>query len=159
MAKAGTIIRMDNDKKKILKATASQKGLSMNEFILEAIDIALSVETKETIQLSRDKELLEHELKSLEENKEIYLKNYHENKELLEYKIKQVDSAIDNLNGEIEEKSENDDYNNLVNMVYGGRKIDSITDMISDHADKYNVDFDELKKQIIRDVEKKKFMK
>lgn len=153
----GLFIRISENKKELLRKVANANGISMNEFINKAIDISLSIETRETIQLSRDKELLEHELKSLEENKEIYLKNYNEDKELLQQKMQQIDSAIQNIHNENEEKSEIDNYNKLVNLVCNGRRIDNISDLILDHAEKYNVDAHDLRINILKDVEHKKF--
>ena len=153
----GLFIRISENKKELLRKVANANGISMNEFINKAIDISLSIETRETIQLSRDKELLEHELKSLEENKEIYLKNYNEDKELLQQKMQQIDSAIQNIHNENEEKSEIDNYNKLVNLVCNGRRIDNIIDLILDHAEKYNVDAEDLRRNILKDVEHKKF--
>lgn len=153
----GLFIRISENKKELLRKVANANGISMNEFINKAIDISLSIETRETIQLSRDKELLEHELKSLEENKEIYLKNYNEDKELLQQKMQQIDSAIQNIHNENEAKSEIDNYNKLVNLVCNGRRIDNISDLILDHAEKYNVDADDLRINILKDFEHKKF--
>ena len=153
----GLFIRISENKKELLRKVANANGISMNEFINKAIDISLSIETRETIQLSRDKELLEHELKSLEENKEIYLKNYNEDKELLQQKMQQIDSAIQNIHNENEEKSEIDNYNKLVNLVCNGRRIDNISDLILDHAERYNVDARDLRINILKDVEHKKF--
>lgn len=155
--KKGLLIRIEESKKELLQQVAKYNGMSMNDFINNAIDIALSIETKETVQLSRDKELLEHELKSLEENKEIYLKNYNEDKELIQQKIKQIDLAINDINVEIEENSEKESYEHLVNLVYSGRKINSIKSLIKDHASKYNLDVGELQMKILNDSTNKKF--
>lgn len=155
--KKGLLIRIEESKKELLQQVAKYNGMSMNDFINNAIDIALSIETKETVQLSRDKELLEHELKSLEENKEIYLKNYNEDKELIQQKIKQIDLAINDINVEIEENSEKESYEHLVNLVYSGHKINSIKSLIGDHASKYNLDAEELQMKILNDSANKKF--
>lgn len=155
--KKGLLIRIEESKKELLQQVAKYNGMSMNDFINNAIDIALSIETKETVQLSRDKELLEHELKSLEENKEIYLKNYNEDKELIQQKIKQIDLAINDINVEIEENSEKESYEHLVNLVYSGRKINSIKSLIEDHASNYNLDVEELQRKILNDSTNKKF--
>ena len=153
----GILVRMDEHKKGLVQQVAKYKGLSMNAFINEAIDVALDIATKETIQLSRDKELLQHELKSLEENKEIYLKNYNEDKQLIQQKIERIDSTINNIAVENEEKSEKDNYERLVNLVYRGRKINNIKSQIKDHAEKYNMDVDNLRMKILKDVENKKY--
>ena len=153
----GILVRVEENKKELIKNIARLNGISMNEFINKAIDMALSLETKETLELAKDKEILERELISLEKSKEQYLKKYNEDKEILQRKIKQIDLTIDDMTIETEEKIEKDNYDHLVNLVYNGRRIDNISDLILDHASKYDLDVEDLKNKILEDVTARKF--
>ena len=152
----GIQVRVEENKRELIKNVARLNGISMNEFINKAIDMALSLETKETLELAKDKEILELELISLEKDKELYLKRYNEDKEVLQRKIKQIDSTIDDMTIETEEKIEKDSYDYLVNLVYNGRRMENISDLISDHATKYDWDIEDLKNKIYEDVTAKK---
>lgn len=164
---------MDSDKKELVKIIATRKGMTFKEFVNYAIDIAIKGETKEEANLLQDKQLLEKELKKIEDNykndkatiennykndKAAIEDKYRNDKATIENKIKEIDITINNMAVENEEKSENDNYNKLVNMVYRGTRIGSIEDLIIDHATKYNLDVDELRRQIEKDVAYKKFM-
>ena len=153
----GIQVRVEENKRELIKNVARLNGISMNEFINKAIDMALSLETKETLELAKDKEILEQELISLEKSKEKYLKKYNEDKEILQRKIKQIDLTIDDMTIETEEKIEKDNYDHLVNLVYNGRRIDNISDLILDHASKYDLDVEDLKNKILEDVTARKF--
>ena len=143
---------MDSDKKELVKTIATRKGMNFKEFVNYAIDIAIKGETKDEAYLLQDKQLLEKELKTLEYK-------YKKDKATIENKIKEIDISLVNMNVEYEEKSEHDDYNKLVTMVYNGSRIKSIEDLILDHAKKYNVDVVELRRKIEKDVAYKKFMR
>ena len=143
---------MDSDKKELVKTIATRKGMNFKEFVNYAIDIAIKGETKDEAYLLQDKQLLEKELKTLEDK-------YKKDKATIENKIKEIDISLVNMNVEHEEKSEHDDYNKLVTMVYNGSRIKSIEDLILDHAKKYNVDVVELRRKIEKDVAYKKFMR
>lgn len=145
-----TNFEIESNKKELVKAIATRKGMTFKEFVNYAIDIAIKGETKEQANLLQDKQLLEKELKTLEDN-------YKKDKATIEDKIKEIDITLTNMTVEHEEKSENDDYNKLVNKVYGGTRINSIENLIKDHASKYNKDVDELRRQIEKDVAYKKF--
>lgn len=143
---------MDSDKKELVKTIATRKGMNFKEFVNYAIDIAIKGETKDEAYLLQDKQLLEKELKTIEDK-------YKKDKATIENKIKEIDISLVNMNVEHEEKSEHDDYNKLVTMVYNGSRINSIEDLILDHAKKYNVDVVELRRKIEKDVAYKKFMR
>ena len=143
---------MDSDKKELVKTIATRKGMNFKEFVNYAIDIAIKGETKDEAYLLQDKQLLEKELKTIEDK-------YKKDKATIENKIKEIDISLVNMNVEYEEKSEHDDYNKLVTMVYNGSRIKSIEDLILDHAKKYNVDVVELRRKIEKDVAYKKFMR
>ena len=143
---------MDSDKKELVKTIATRKGMNFKEFVNYAIDIAIKGETKDEAYLLQDKQLLEKELKTLEYK-------YKKDKATIENKIKEIDISLVNMNVEYEEKSEHDDYNKLVTMVYNGSRIKSIEDLILDHAKKYDVDVVELRRKIEKDVAYKKFMR
>lgn len=143
---------MDSDKKELVKTIATRKGMNFKEFVNYAIDIAIKGETKDEAYLLQDKQLLEKELKTLEDK-------YKKDKATIENKIKEIDISLVNMNVEHEEKSEHDDYNKLVTMVYNGSRIKSIEDLILDHAKKYDVDVVELRRKIEKDVAYKKFMR
>lgn len=143
---------MDSDKKELVKTIATRKGMNFKEFVNYAIDIAIKGETKDEAYLLQDKQLLEKELKTIEDK-------YKKDKATIENKIKEIDISLVNMNVEHEEKSEHDDYNKLVTMVYNGSRIKSIEDLILDHAKKYNVDVVELRRKIEKDVAYKKFMR
>ena len=143
---------MDSDKKELVKTIATRKGMNFKEFVNYAIDIAIKGETKDEAYLLQDKQLLEKELKTIEDK-------YKKDKATIENKIKEIDISLVNMNVEHEEKSEHDDYNKLVTMVYNGSRIKSIEDLILDHAEKYNVDVVELRRKIEKDVAYKKFMR
>lgn len=143
---------MDSDKKELVKTIATRKGMNFKEFVNYAIDIAIKGETKDEAYLLQDKQLLEKELKTIEDK-------YKKDKASIENKIKEIDISLVNMNVEHEEKSEHDDYNKLVTMVYNGSRIKSIEDLILDHAKKYNVDVVELRRKIEKDVAYKKFMR
>lgn len=143
---------MDSDKKELVKTIATRKGMNFKEFVNYAIDIAIKGETKDEAYLLQDKQLLEKELKTIEDK-------YKKDKASIENKIKEIDISLVNMNVEHEEKSEHDDYNKLVTMVYNGSRIKSIEDLILDHAEKYNVDVVELRRKIEKDVAYKKFMR
>lgn len=155
----GILVRVGENKRELIKNIARLNNISMNDFINNAIDVALSIETKETLKLTKTKEILEQELTSLEKDKELYLKRYNEDKEVLQRKIKQIDLTIDDMTIETEEKIEKDSYDHLVNLVYNGRRIDNISDLILDHATKYDFDVEELRTKILNDVAARKFMR
>lgn len=146
--------KLDEDKKKLAK----EMGLNLNEIFRNALDVALKKETKQTSELLNEKELVEIELKELEEAKEKYLNDYNNNKQQLQNKLKQIEISLEDINIASEAESEKDDYNKLVNMVYHGTRITNIEDLIKDHATKYNYDVAELRRQIQNDVAKRKFM-
>ena len=107
---------MDSDKKELVKTIATRKGMNFKEFVNYAIDIAIKGETKDEAYLLQDKQLLEKELKTIEDK-------YKKDKATIENKIKEIDISLVNMNVEHEEKSEHDDYNKLVTMVYNGSRI------------------------------------
>lgn len=89
MKKTHAIFEMDQTKKNLVKALANSKGMTFKEFANYAIDMAIKGETKEEkAYLLHNKELLENELKELE-NK------YNNDKAIIEYKIKEINFMLD----------------------------------------------------------------
>lgn len=142
---------IESNKKELVRAIANRKGMTFKEFVNYAIDIAIKGETKEKAYLLQDKQLLENELRELEDK-------YDNDKATIENKIKEIDITLENMTVEYEEKSEQDDYNKIFNIVYRGTKIDDVEDLIKDHASKYNYDVDDLRRKIEKEVAYKKFM-
>lgn len=163
---------IESNKKELVKAIANRKGMTFKEFVNYAIDIAIKGETKEKAYLLQDKEVLENELKELEEkynndkkqiednynnNKTTIEEKYNNDKSKIEDRIKEIEITLENMSIEYEEKSEKDNYNKIFNIVYSGTKIDDVEDLIMDHATKYNCDADELKKKIQKEVTNKRY--
>ena len=125
----------------------------------KALDLALRIETKESTQLLNEKEVLEHELKSLEENKKIYLENYNKDKSMIEYKLQTIDKALNDVIVKEEKESEVESFNNIVREVYNGKQIadNDIIELLNNHSSKYNIPIDELKESVLGEVEYKKF--
>lgn len=150
-----TNIRVDKAKKELAK----KRGLVLTDIFDKALDLALRIETKESTQLLNEKEVLEHELKSLEENKKIYLENYNKDKSMIEYKLQTIDKALNDVIVKEEKESENESFNNIVREVYNGKQIEDndIIELLNNHSSKYNIPIDELKESVLDEVEYKKF--
>ena len=150
-----TNIRVDKAKKELAK----KRGLVLTDIFDKALDLALRIETKESTQLLNEKEVLEHELKSVEENKKIYLENYNKDKSMIEYKLQTIDKALNDVIVKEEKESENESFNNIVREVYNGKQIEDndIIELLNNHSSKYNIPIDELKESVLDEVEYKKF--
>lgn len=148
-----TNVRVDKAKKEL----ALKKGLVLTEIFDNALDVALKIEAKESTLLLNEKEMLQHQLATLEENKNEYLKRYDENKSTLEFKINNIDRALKDVVDVEEKEAQKQSFDNLVNMVYNGTKINEIQDLITVHAEKYNLDVAELNESILDKVEYMKF--
>lgn len=150
-----TNIRVDKAKKELAK----KRGLVLTDIFDNALDLALRIETKESTQLLNEKEVLEHELKTLEENKNLYLENYNKDKSMIEYKLQTIDKALNDVIIKEENESQKESFDNIVREVYNGRNINDndIVDLLNVHSDKYNVPFDDLKESILDEVEYQKF--
>lgn len=150
-----TNIRVDKAKKELAK----KRGLVLTDIFDKALDLALRIETKESTQLLNEKEVLEHELKSLEENKKIYLENYNKDKSMIEYKLQTIDKALNDVIVKEEKESEIESFNNIVREVYNGKQIadNDIIELLNNHSSKYNIPIDELKESVLDEVEYKKF--
>lgn len=148
-----TNIRVDKAKKEL----ALKKGLVLTEIFDNALDVALQIETQESTVLLNEKEMLQFELDNLEEKKDIYLKQYEENKSAIEFKINNINRALENAVAVEEKEAQKQSFDKLVNEVYNGKKIGEIQDLINAHADKYDLDVMELRESILDVVDNKKY--
>lgn len=148
-----TNIRVDKAKKEL----ALKKGLVLTEIFDNALDVALQIETQESTVLLNEKEMLQFELNNLEEQKDIYLKQYEENKSAIEFKINNINRALKDVVAVEENEAQKQSFDNLVNEVYNGKSIGEIQDLINAHADKYDLDVMELRKSILIKVDDKKY--
>lgn len=148
-----TNIRVDKAKKEL----ALKKGLVLTEIFDNALDVALQIETQESTVLLNEKEMLQFELNNLEEKKNIYLKQYEENKSAIEFKINNINQALKNAVAVEENEAQKQSFDKLVNEVYNGKKIGEIQDLINAHADKYDLDVMELRESILDEVDDKKY--
>ena len=148
-----TNIRVDKAKKEL----ALKKGLVLTEIFDNALDVALQIETQESTVLLNEKEMLQFELDNLEEKKNNFLKQYEESKSAIEFKINNINRALENAVAVEEKEAQKQSFDKLVNEVYNGKKIGEIQDLINAHADKYDLDVMELRESILDEVDNKKY--
>lgn len=172
MVKVTTSINIDSEKRDLAKS----KGLKLSDILDQALDIALGIELKESTKLLSNKEDLEKEkeilknekdkflkdheskLQNLETEKEIYLKNYEINLNEIDFKIKNIDKALESAIMEDKQQSQRQDYLNLLLSIYKNGEdiyINENMGAIEDFADKYEMsqdDFYKTQKELQDDI-------
>lgn len=191
MVRVTTSINIDSDKRELAK----KRGLVLSDILDQALDIALGIELKESTKLMENKEDLEtqkeilqnekdkflkdharqvkaleddkeiflknylkdHEakLQSLEDDKESYLKNYDSNISEIDFKLKSIDKALEGAIIEDKEDIKRKEYNKILQMALKSGGVDprdnELMNAIEGFADKYEMtdkEFKELQENI-----------
>ena len=179
MVRVTTSINIDSDKRELAK----KRGLVLSDILDQALDIALGIELKESTKLMENKEDLEtqkeilqnekdkflkdharqvkdleddkeiflknylkdHEakLQSLEDDKESYLKNYDSNISEIDFKLKSIDKALEGAIIEDKEDIKRKEYNKILQMALKSGGVDprdnELMNAIEGFADKYEM--------------------
>ena len=179
MVRVTTSINIDSDKRELAK----KRGLVLSDILDQALDIALGIELKESTKLMENKEDLEtqkeilqnekdiflkdharqvkdleddkeiflknylkdHEakLQSLEDDKESYLKNYDSNISEIDFKLKGIDKALEGAIIEDKEDIKRKEYNKILQMALKSGGVDprdnELMNAIEGFADKYEM--------------------
>lgn len=179
MVRVTTSINIDSDKRELAK----KRGLVLSDILDQALDIALGIELKESTKLMENKEDLEgqkeilqnekdkflkdharqvkaleddkeiflknylkdHEakLQSLEDDKESYLKNYDSNISEIDFKLKSIDKALEGAIIEDKEDIKKKEYNKILQMALKSGGVDprdnELMNAIEGFADKYEM--------------------
>lgn len=179
MVRVTTSINIDSDKRELAK----KRGLVLSDILDQALDIALGIELKESTKLMENKEDLEtqkeilqnekdkflkdharqvkaleddkeiflknylkdHEakLQSLEDDKESYLKNYDSNISEIDFKLKGIDKALEGAIIEDKEDIKKKEYNKILQMALKSGGVDprdnELMNAIEGFADKYEM--------------------
>ena len=179
MVRVTTSINIDSDKRELAK----KRGLVLSDILDQALDIALGIELKESTKLMENKEDLEtqkeilqnekdkflkdharqvktleddkeiflknylkdHEakLQTLEDDKESYLKNYDSNISEIDFKLKSIDKALEGAIIEDKEDIKMKEYNKILQMALKSGGVDprdnELMNAIEGFADKYEM--------------------
>ena len=179
MVRVTTSINIDSDKRELAK----KRGLVLSDILDQALDIALGIELKESTKLMENKEDLEtqkeilqnekdkflkdharqvkaleddkeiflknylkdHEakLQSLEDDKESYLKNYDSKISEIDFKLKSIDKALEGAIIEDKEDIKRKEYNKILQMALKSGGVDprdnELMNAIEGFADKYEM--------------------
>ena len=173
MVKVTTSINIDNEKRELAK----RKGLVLSDILDHALDIALGIELKEStilmndkedllqnkevLEIEKDKFLKDHEdkLQALETEKNLFLKEYENKINEIDFKIKQLDDALENAIIEDKEETKEKEYIELYRFVIkNGGEIDREPEVIltiNKYADKYEMseeEYEALKERLEDDI-------
>lgn len=179
MVRVTTSINIDSDKRELAK----KRGLVLSDILDQALDIALGIELKESTKLMKNKEDLEtkkeilqnekdkflkdhaRQVKDLEDDKEIFLKNYLKDHEAklqtleddkesylknydskiseIDFKLKSIDKALEGAIIEDKEDIKRKEYNKILQMALKSGGVDprdnELMNAIEGFADKYEM--------------------
>lgn len=143
-----TSVKIDEDK----RALAKQRGIKLQDLLDEALNMALQLEVEGKAQLEIEKDELLKDLEILERKKEEYLEKYQHN-------VAQINLKIDLINKELEAKDDEEqhleqqrEYQEFINFAIEDGAIDDILEDIQQYAYKYDLEFNEVVKQIMKDA-------
>lgn len=171
MVRVTTSIKIDNDKRELAK----RRGLVLSDILDQALDIALGIELKESTKLmeskedlkgqkellenEKDKFLKDHEIKleNLENEKDQFLKDHETKINEIDFKIKNIDKALESAIIEDKEEIKQKEYNQLLRRAIkiGGLDDLDLTKDIEEYADKYEMsdtEYEELQQRLIADI-------
>lgn len=156
MVKTQTTVNIDSEKKDIAK----KRGIKLSDLLDQALDMALGLELKESVQLQNEKEDLINDKKILLKEKDDFLKD-HENKiSVIDFKLKNIDEALSKAVLDDKEEIKEKEYNILLDKGFkmGGIEDNELMGEIEEFADKYklnDVEFDDLQQKLIHDINEK----
>ena len=143
-----TSVKIDEDK----RALAKQRGIKLQDLLDEALNMALQLEVEGKAQLEIEKDELFKDLEILDRKKEEYLEKYQHN-------VAQINLKIDLINKELEAKDDEEqhleqqrEYQEFINFAIEDGAIDDILEDIQQYAYKYDLEFNEVVKQIMKDA-------
>lgn len=147
-----------NQYEKQIKTLEDEKEKTVNDYIKNYEKQIKTLEDEKEQFLKNY--LKDHEIKleSLEADKEIYLKNYDSNISEIDFKLKNIDKALESAIIEDKEETKEREYKILANMVYDegdlyrNHEIVQIVDAFADRYEMSDTEYKELKERLIDDL-------
>lgn len=151
-------IKFLNQNKKQIKTLEDDKEKTVNNYIKNYEKQIKTLEDEKEKFLKNYLKDHEDKLQNLEADKEIYLKNHESNISEIDFKLKNIDKALESAIIEDKEETKELEYKVLANMVYDEGDLDrnpEIAQLIEAYADKYEMsdnEYKELRERLTDDL-------